>query len=197
MITTIDKETLDFLGKKKLTFNQFCICLLLHEGDISKVIQYTAEVAYLTGGTVLTSETKKVNELDDLVAKGYVKFNWINKDDKWDLDNYAVTEKFTQDFLDKFKIYAKELWDLYPTDMWLNGEPKTVAKIYPYEDYEADYTKLLKTDISVHQKAVAPLKEWRKANPCYAPINLKNYIGVRYWEQLKLQTDERPRPRLL
>jgi hypothetical protein len=196
MITEIDKETIDFLGSKKLTFNQFCICLLLHEGNVAKIIQYTNEVGYLTGGTVLKPDRTVVNELDDLVARGFVKFAWINKGNKWDLDNYSVTEKFSKGFLDQYKIYAKELWEAYPKQMWIAGEAKDVAKVYDIEEFEKKYVRILKEDINVHQKVMDALR-MLKAKSSYAPVKLENFLASRYWENITAESNERVGPRFL
>jgi hypothetical protein len=203
MITTIDKETIDFLGKKKLTFNQFCICLILYElldnpqTGVAKVLQYTEEVAYLTGGTVMKPDKSKVNELEDLVDRGFVRYNFVDKTDKYSLDNYTVTDKFTKGFLDNFKTYAKELWAVYPSKMWIQGEAKDVAKVYIYEEFEEDYTRILKTDINHHQKAVAAVKQMKAKTGGYAEINLKNFIGSRHWNNIVTEDEQRVRPRFL
>lgn len=204
MITYIDKDTIDFLGKKKLTFNQFCICLLLHEAQhdpqsgVAKVLQYTAEVgSFLTGGSVLRTDKTKVNELEDLLDRGFIRYAFIDKSDKHSLDNYSVTDKFTKGFLDRFKLYAKELWDAYPAKMHIGGETKDVAKVYIYEDFEEDYSKILKEDLNQHQEALRAVKELVKRTGGYAEINLRNYIGSRHWKNTTLHDQERVGPRFL
>lgn len=191
MITSIDKETIDFLAKKKLTFNQFCMCLLVHYKDVASIIKYTNEVGFLTGGTVIKPNKKQVNELDDLVERGFIEYTFRRKDDKHHLDNYSVTEKFTKGFLDGFKEKIKQVWDMYPTYMIINNEEKPYGKS-DFEAFSDQYTKLLKEDVSVHEKIVIDLTERLKQSK-YAAVKLSNYISTRLWET---KLDAKPQVRI-
>jgi len=180
MITSIDNETLNFLCKHELTFNQFCMCLLIHERNGAKIIKYISEVGFLTGGTIVKTNNREVNELNDLVERGYIKYTWKVKHDKHHLDNYSVTEKFTKGFLDKFKEAVKELWDTYPTYMLINGQEMPYGKS-DYEAFEEQYTKMLKVDISLHTTIMQDVLDNKKYSK-YAPVKLSNYLSSRLWE---------------
>jgi hypothetical protein len=181
MITFIDKDTIDFLAKKKLTFNQFCMCLLIHQGDVAGILKYTAEVGFITGGTILKPDRTEVKELDDLLVRGYLKHDNIDKGDWYSLDNFTVTEKFTKNFLDQFDFKAKEFWDQYPVYMRINNEDKPYGRGVDYEEYKEKYIKILREDIHIHEKLMSIIQESKKKSK-YAELKILNFIGSRPWE---------------
>lgn len=181
MITSIDKETMAFLCKKQLTFNQFCMCLLIVQDDVAQIIQYSNEVGYLTGGTVMKPDQTIINELKDLIERGFLKFTFTDKSDRYSLDNYAVTEKFTKGFLDMFPVYVKELWDKYPDKIAFSEGDKNIAKAVNYEEYEEIYTKVLKKDISVHKQVMQAVGRLGK----YAPMKIDKFIQSRHYERVE------------
>lgn len=187
MITEIDKDTLDFLAKRKLTFNQFCMCLMIHNKDYVGIIKYTAEIGFLTGGTVMRPNKTTVNELDDLISRGILKHDFVDKDDYYSLDNFTVTEKFTKGFLSALEDMAEELWRIYPP-LFISGEEKP-SKAWDYEEFKDKYLLTIKNDRTVHAKVIAQVKKLR-----YAKMNLKNFVGSRDWENT--QDEQKPATRL-
>jgi hypothetical protein len=177
MITNIDKETIAFLCAKKITFNQFCICLMIHYEDLEGIIKYTAEIGYLTGGSVMKPNKKVVKELDDLLDRGFLSFKG---QDRYDLDNYEVTEKFTKGFLDTLNDKAKQLWNAYPAHILFGSDPKPVAKAVMYDDFEELYLKLLKQDVSVHETVMGVVKKLTSA-----PMKIDKFVGSRHWENIQ------------
>ena len=95
MLTRIDKETLDFMSKKKLSFNQFCICLLIHNRDVAGIIQYTDRIGFLGSGTKVNPDKTEVKEITDLINRGFLRHAGTDKQNYYSLDNFDVTEKFT------------------------------------------------------------------------------------------------------
>lgn len=189
MITRIDSQTLDFLAKKKLTFNQFCMCLLVFHQDVAGILKYTNEIGYITGGTVLRADRKEVNELEDLINRGYIKHTFLDKSDYYSLDNFSVTEKFAKGFLDRFEEYAKELWALYPKEGMINNNTFT-AKSVDYDEYKDKYTSILKEDIEIHKINIDRLRAYLKTHK-YAEMGIMKYIGSRHWENLTDIANER------
>lgn len=182
MITKIDEHTLDFLSKRKLTFNQFCICLLLYHQDVAAILKYTDTVGYLSGGTIKGKDGKQMNEMEDLIARGFIEHDNIEKDNWWSLDNFKVTEKFTKGFLDRFDAYASEIWHKYPKFLFINNE-KIPAKAVDFDEFKEKYIKILEKDLSVHEEALRCIELSKKGE--YASMKLMNYIGSRHWENLK------------
>lgn len=183
MITNIDKQTQDFLAKKKLTFNQFCMCLMIHHNDIVGIIKYTQEVGFLTGGTVVKPSGTEVKEFEDLIARGYIMY--LGNEDRAnrnELDYYKVTEKFTKGFLDNFEENARELWTTYPKE-GKQGESTFVAKSVDYDEFKDKYIEIQKQDAAIHGLNMTRLKGYLKGNK-YAQMGIMKYIGSRHWENL-------------
>lgn len=182
MITQIDEQTLDFLGKKRLTFNQFCMCLMIYHQDIKGIIKYTNEVGFITGGTVMKPDKTEVNELEDLLKRKYLKHTFIDKNDYYSLDNFSVTDAFSKGFLDGFDECAKELWTIYPKQ-GMQGNNIFPAKSIDYDEFKDKYIGILKSDITIHTTNIERLKTYLKSNT-YAEMGLEKYIGSRHWENL-------------
>ena len=77
MLFEVDRETIDFLCKKEITFNQFCLCLLIYKKDVASIIQLTEELGYLGDcllpiGTDSNGKYKYKTEIQDLIDKGFV-----------------------------------------------------------------------------------------------------------------------------
>jgi len=192
MITAIDKETLTFLGKKKLTFNQFAMCLLLYHKDVAGVIQYTAEVGYLTGGTILNTQGKEINELDDLIERGIVQYVFRDKSDAQSLDNYSVTEKFTKGFMDRYKDAAEEFWKQYPDTFFIQGEEKRIARAVDYDEYAEKYIKIITYDFNRHLIMMNNIKvQLQKSR--YALMGIIKYITSRPYENQEENVTKRSR----
>lgn len=182
MITQIDKQTLDFLAKKKLTFNQFCMCLMIYHQDVVGIIKYTNEIGFITGGTVMKPDKREVNELEDLIQRGYIRHSFVDKKDYFSLDNFSVTEKFTKGFLDRFDEYAEELWKLYPKEGMISNKTFP-AKSVDYDEYKDKYIGILKGDITIHELNMERLRTYIKTHQ-YAEMGIIKYIGSRHWENL-------------
>lgn len=183
MITKIDKETLDFLGKKKLTFNQFAMCLMLYYKDTAAVIQYTTEVGYLTGGTIINSKGHEINELDDLVERGIVKWTSKDKENPQALDNYSVTSKFTVGFMDRYQEAADEFWKQYPDTFFIQGEEKRIAKSMDYDEFEEEYIKIITVDFKRHELMMKDV-EVQLTKSKYASVGILKYIKSRPYDNV-------------
>ena len=176
MLTEIDKETLDFLCKKKLTFNQYCMCLMIYKQDHVSIIKYTNEIGYLTGGTVKKTDGKIVNELDDLLERGILKHDNIDKEDWYSLDNFTVTNKFLDNLFGNVTEMAEELWKAYPPLLIQNEEKP--SKAWDKEEFTEKYLRQIKNSRETHAIVMKRVKGFGK----YAPMNLKNFVGSNDWE---------------
>lgn len=183
MITTIDKETVIFLAKHKLTFNQYCILLLLHQRDVASIIQYTCEIGFLSGGTVIRPDRKKVNELQDLIDRNFLIHDLIDKEDIHSIENYVLTDKFLRimDVNAKYKQAAAEFWGKYPNIININGRESATGKSVEYDDFVDKYTEILKKDFNLHKHIMEVLTKQTKANP-YAQMGIMKYLGSKQWE---------------
>lgn len=179
MITQIDKETLDFLCKKKITFNQFCMCLLIMHKDAVAIIRYTNEIGFITGGTYRTPKNKEINELKDLLDRGFLKHDNIDKNDYYSLDNFLITEKFSKNFGDHYKEAAKEFWDAYPIAFNIKGVRTETARAVDYDEFEQKYMEIIKGDFGEHKRAMEKLSNMDKN---YAQMKIMNFIGSKHWQ---------------
>lgn len=182
MITKIDKETLDFLCEKSLTFNQFAICLLIYHKDVAKIIQYTEEVGYMGTATIVTKDGFSVMEIEDLLQRGFLLSHGLDKKEPWALDNFIVTEKFTKGFLIGTEDVFSELWQEYPKHILINNEEKP-TKVADYETLEEKYLKAIGYNLKKHQEVMRKLKLYKSSHQ-YAQMNLANFIGSKHWTEL-------------
>ncbi len=181
MITEIDKETLNFISKKKLTFNQFCVCLLLYNKDFTAMQQYTHEIGYLTGGSYIKPNRDEVNEVEDLLARGFIIHEGRDKKNYYDLDNFTVTDKFTKGFIDKYEEACDEFWKLYPNNFFINGKESPTAKVMDYEEFKKVYINIIKSDFSLHSNIIGKIRI-ALSNSKYATMKISNYLASKQWE---------------
>lgn len=188
MITVLDAKTLDFIAKKKLTFNQFCICLLLYHEDVAGILKYTNEVGFLGSGVSYKPDGKtKVHELDDLIDRGYLIDLKIDKNNPTALDNYRVSEKFTKDFLADDST-ALELWNLYPRHLSIQGRD-VPAKACDYEEFRDKYLKVIARNLELHSDIISKLQAYKRSHQ-YAEMTILKFVGSRHWENLNEQSKQ-------
>ncbi len=183
MIFEIDRETVKFISSKKLTFNQFAICLLIYQRDLASLIQYTTEVGHIGDclipiGKLPNGKTEYAKEIDDLVDRGFLKNTAKNQ--SYDLDNFIVTTKFTKGFVDEYEFIAKEAFEAYPKHIFVNGDTFE-AKTLDYDEFAKKYIQAINGSVDEHKKEVMPhILSLRKA--VYAKMKIMNYVGSRNWK---------------
>jgi hypothetical protein len=157
--------------------------LLLHQRDIASIIQYTYEIGFLSGGTVIRPDRKKVNELQDLIDRNFLVHDLIDKEDIHSIENYVLTEKFLRiiDVNAKYKQAAAEFWAKYPNIIHINGRDSATGKSVEYDDFVDKYTEILKKDFNLHKQIMEVLNKQVKASP-YAQMGIMKYLGSKQWE---------------
>ncbi len=193
MIYSIDKETIDFICEKGLTINQFALCLLIYHKDIAGILKYTNEVGYL-GENIVINNGKKMTEIEDLLARGFLLNQGLDRKNEYALDNFIVTEKFTKSFLLWIEDAAQELWYAYPKFLLIGGEEKP-TKVCDYDEFELKYLKIINNSYKKHQEILAKLKAFTSAHK-YAIMNLMNFIGSRHWEDMPDAQQQQPKSRI-
>ena len=118
MLYEIDNETIDFLCEKKLTLNQFFILLLIHKKDTATMIRINTEIGKIGNylipmGVDLYGKKRYVKEIDDLISRNFLKLNFVDKEDKYALDNFEVTSSFIDSFKKDIDMF-EGLWNEYP-----------------------------------------------------------------------------------
>lgn len=186
MIYELDKEMINFLCKKKISFNQFAICLLVYRKDTVSIIKIEEEFGKIGDCLIPLGNEKYISEIDDLIKRDFLEHDKHNKSLQYAIDNLVVTEKFLRDFIDPKQDLAQEFWDIYPKNLMINGMA-VPATACDYDEFAVKYLKAIKSSPRLHREIIAKLKNVLESNP-YAQMNILNFVGSRHWEQL----DEQP-----
>lgn len=186
MLYEIDNETLDFLCENKLTLNQFAICLLVYKKDTATIIRISNEIGKLgdyliPNGVDEQGKKKYKKELIDLIDRGFIKLTFVDKDDRYALDNFEVTERFTKNFIKDEDIF-EEFWKEYPRFIFVNGL-EYPAKSTDYEELKEKYIKAIKNSRRKHKEIIEKLKEFKSTNN-YALMGIEKFVGSRQWDNL-------------
>ena len=186
MLYELDKELVDFLCRKKLTFTQFSICLLVHRKDVATIIRMEEEVGKLGDNLIALGDGKYKTEIDDLLDRGYLITEKVNKKFDYHIDNLIVTQKFLHGFIDDKLDMAQEFWDTYPKNLMINGAavPSTVCD---YDEFTAKYLKAIKNSPRLHKEIIGKLQAAKEDYP-YAIMSIMNFVGSRHWEQMNEQS---------
>jgi hypothetical protein len=198
MLTKIDKDTITFISKHKLTFQQYAICLLIYHKDTASMIQIEEEIG-LIGNCLLPLRTKDSNgkpqyksELEDLIDRGYI----INrgKSNKYELDYLVLTPKFTDSVLVNIHTAPKEIWNEYPRLISVEGKEFS-AKSCDFDEFCDLYLKAINWDISEHQRVKEAVKTIKEQGGNYAKMGIKKWVGSRQWDEMELTVKPKIRMR--
>lgn len=186
MLYEIDNETIDFLCEHKLTLNQFAICLLIHQKNTATIIRINNEIGVIgnyliPNGVDLQGKKKYIKEIDDLINRNFIRLTFVDKEDKYALDNFEVTSKFTDDLHQESDIF-EELWQEYPRFIYVQGL-EYPAKSTDYDELKEKYLKIIKNSKKKHKEIILKLKEFKINNP-YAQMGIEKFVGSRQWESL-------------
>jgi hypothetical protein len=196
MITKIDKETVQFICKHKLTFQQFCLCLLIYHKDVSSIIQINEEISVI-GDCMIPVTIGGVknykHETNDLVDRGYLVNN--NPRGEYSLDYFALTPKFTKDFLVDLTEAPKEAWEAYPKRLLIDNKELT-SKTCTYDEFASEYLRGINFNIKEHKKAMLHLELMKKKSK-YASCGIKKWAGGRLWNEEDLDKMSAPKSKLV
>lgn len=201
MIGRIDKETVQFICKHKLTFQQFAICLLIYHQDIASIIQIQEENggSKIGDGLIPVKFNKQTNKMDykheltDLVERGYI-LNQNPVANEFILDYFKITPKFTKDFLVDVLEAPQEAWNAYPKFV-LIGEKEVLAKTTDFDEFVKKYLKAINYTIKEHKIAMEDIAMIKK-NSKYAPTGIEKWVGGRLWKERQGESS-RPKSRIL
>lgn len=191
MIYELDKDVIDFLCKKKISFTQFAICLLAYRKDTANIIKISEEIGKIGDCLIPLGNEKYISEIDDLIKRDYLTHDKHNKSLQYHIDNLIVTEKFLRGFIDPTQDLAQEFWDAYPKNLMINGAT-VPATACDYDEFAAKYLKAIKNSPKLHKEIIAKLKSVLETYP-YAQMNIMNYVGSRQWEQFDDQSVRKAR----
>jgi len=190
MILELDKETIDFLCVNKLTFNQFAICLLIHKKDVATIIRVTEEIGKMGSCLIPLGKDKYKNEMDDLIDRGYIEHNSVDKRDYYAIDNFKVNKLFTKS-LDPLVSAPEEFFSLYPSKVVVNGVEYS-ARSCDFDEMGEKYLQAIKHSVQRHRDVISKLTAYRERNT-YAQMNIMKFIGGREWENMEAQSKPKVR----
>ncbi len=183
MIYELDKETIDFICKHKLTLNQFAICLLIHKKDGATIIRLNIELGVIGDcmipvGKGSDGKTKYKKELVDLIDREFIET--VHPVHGYEIDNLKVTAKFTDEFITPLALAHEEFFEAYPKTIYVNGI-EYPARSCDFDEMRVAYTKAIKGSVKKHKLILASLESDKQTSQ-YAKVNIMNYIGGRIWE---------------
>lgn len=189
MLHELDEETIDFICKQQITFNQFAICLLIHKKNVATLLRINHEVSIIGDSRIPAGKDKDgkriyKKEIVDLIERAFIINNFLDPEDKYALDNFIVTDKFTSAFPVE-TIMFEEFWSAYPKSIQVGGV-EYPAKATDYDDLSSKYMKAIKGSKKKHREIIAKLEIHKETNP-YAVMNIVNFVGSRHWENMSQQ----------
>ena len=188
MLVEIDKETVDFICKHKLTFNQLAICLFILKKDVTSIIKIKNEVCYIGDCLIPTEDKEYKQELDDLIHRKFLIRKIHDKHEPYAFDNFTLNTNFAKEFRTPQEL-GEEFFSHYPKLGIINGTEYS-AKACDFDDMVDKYYKSIKGSIRKHERIIELLKE---NGDRYATMNIMKYIGGRVWETDELSTKVKTR----
>lgn len=185
MIIKIDRETIDFLCKHKLTFTQLGICLLIYHQDTAAVIKLQDNVRTIGSALLEQPNGKYKSELRDLIDRGFIEqiSNSPNLSNPLAFDNFRLNKDFSKEFLVPSGTIVEELIDAYPKKLYVNGV-EFPATSCDFDKLEAAYIKAIKGSLKKHGEILKKLTAYKERNS-YAQVGIEKFVGGRLWETLE------------
>lgn len=152
-----------------MTANQFLICYLVYHKDGKNIIKYTNEVGQF--------------ERDDILYLIDHDFILTTVKGIYEIDNFVVTPKFSELILIEGNTAAKELFDVYPKWISIDGKEYS-ARSCGLTRVEIIYPKAIYNDIVLHRTIIDIVKVYKKYNN-YAEMGIDKFIDSRHWELLE------------
>lgn len=193
MLNKIDKETIDFICKYKLTFTQLGICILIHQQDGAAIIKVNQEVGSIGDCLIEQANGKYKTELNDLINRGYI--TQINTSPQlsnpYGFDNFRLVDFISRELMTPLEEAFQELIDNYPEKILVKGM-EYPARACDFEELEKSYLKAIKNSVNKHKQVIARLIAYRERND-YAEVGITKFVGGRLWESLEVATKPKVR----
>lgn len=181
MFKTI-REFVDLLCKLGISPNQFLICMLIHEKDVAGTIKYFEENK---------RNRFAVLDIDWLLNNGFLLRIDKRKETNYELDEFIVTAKFTEEFLVDEYDAGEELWNTYPSWMNFDGSRKS-AKSVDKDELIEKYLKKINFSKKKHSAIIEVIKKYAEDNNGYATMGIQKFVSSEQWVELsKLQDSDK------
>jgi hypothetical protein len=181
------KKLTEVCIKYQITPNQFYVLYLVYNKDWESIIAYTQKVVrgFEENGNKITGFNVE-SELEPLVKKGYL-MNW-GTNNKFEYFDLALTPIFEEKIFVDTQVAGKELFDLYPHWLHVNGQ-RVIAKSCDKDLYMDKYAKKIGNSKDKHNKIIEDLKIAKEKDL----INFKiaNFIDGELWESLSDTGEDR------
>lgn len=193
MLHKIDKETIDFICKHKLTFTQLGICILIHEQNGSVIMRVNKEVGMIGDCLIEQDNGKYKTEINDLIDRGFIKQISTSPElsEPFAFDNFKLSDFVTRELMTSLEEAAQELIDNYPSSVLVGGI-EYPARSCDFEELEKNYLKAIKSSVNKHRQVIARLIAYRERNT-YAQVGITKFVGGRLWETLEDTTKVKSR----
>lgn len=180
MITNT-RDYVKLLCKLKISPEQFLICMLIHDKDSAGMIQYFNENK---------KHQFKHEQVDELLEREFL-VRLSTDSDNYNLDHFAITGKFSGEFLIDGEDAGEEFWNAYPS--WLKVKNQKVsAKSCDKDDLIEKYAKKIKGNRKKHARVMLVIEEYVKRNDGYALMGIEKFVGSEQWTILEVEYEEAP-----
>ena len=164
----IQKTYIDFLTNSKISANQFLVLWCLTNSE-KEILEKYLNIVKL-----------KVEEIDDLVVKGYL----LHEGSKpYTMKNIYPTLEFQELLLTDTEECAMQIWHSWYKQMTFNGK-KYPARNIDVDEFIITYAKIIKGNYLEHLRILNITKRYVAANP-ECEFGLQKYIGTRYWDSIE------------
>ncbi len=170
MIDNIDKYV-ELLCDLEISEHQFLILFLISNKDEKNIIRYKN-----------TFKSFKIDELLDLIDRGYIEDFGIVRDNKqsFNIYDFLVTDKFKEVVTIDKDDAIEELLSVYPK--WFEIKGIKVPAINYGDNVTKMYHDVIKNNRIKHQKIVSITKEYHeKFTKGLAQKKIEDYISGRMW----------------
>lgn len=166
---------LEMLISHRLSADEYICCYLVYVKDFPYMHRYLTEHE---GGHFPEHMVRK------LVQRGYLIDGNSPHDPRKYVDQYIVTDKFTQGVLIDTDIAAEQLWNAYPKIVHFSDGSKTFPgrNVSP-EVLAVMYRQVIKSDLRKHNRIMEALAWAVENNQIHSGI--KSWVATRQWETIE------------
>lgn len=171
------KDYVTYMIDENLTEHQILILWLVHTKNANLIGQYKKKFGQFD-----------VDQILDLINRGYIEDFGLVKDNKreFDIYNFIVGDKFSNSiYIDEYEA-GEQLISTYPSFLVINGTTIS-AKSCDHDDLAIKYAKIIKNNRKKHERILELVKMMSTDNNGKAVMGVEKFVASRHWNLLEEQ----------